>query len=389
MNNEELLDILYDNGKDTLTAVLKIQFAQSSMEEIEDFVSVFGKLCQIAQYIGLQGDYLTNILCQKDSALLNEGSFSEFLETYEEGLKQFLLDVISCRQHICIIKRNDEIPGLASHIITNIGQVVSALSQGKVPVIDTRNCKNSFTALSQAENRNIWEKYFIQPCKLSLDEVEEHMHISYAEGIPGFYPSYKMDDLDNPILMQFWRNAASKYLRFSDYMESKLAVVKDALDWEHKRVLGVICRGTDYTELKPYNHPVQPNPVMVIEDAKQLMEQYKCDYCYLATEDEKIYKQFQDAFGERLLFTQRFLYKDVKGTVLNKYNEQNAIDSGEKNEEYLISLKLLAECCCFIGGRTSGSVVAAILSKGFDFFYLYDEGRYGIDNLNTLKSYIC
>lgn len=389
MKNYELANIIYENAKRILTAMDELNYEVATTANINDFLQIFSRMSEIARHIGIEPDYAKEVLEKSPEDIIkNQDCFSEFWEKYKEILKRFLIEVIEYRQYICVIKRNDSVPGLASHIITNIGQIVYALNQGYVPVIDTVNCDNCFNHLSKMENRNIWEKYFRQPFSSSLDHISESTNMISIDGIPSFYPSYKMDDLENEALLDFWRKVVAKYMRLSEYMEKKLADVKLSLGWNDKRVLGVICRGTDYTDIKPYNHPVQPDINKMISDAKGLMEEYHCDYCYLATEDETIYTHFKEVFGERLLFSQNILYSDLQGETLNSYNNQNEINADVKNEEYLISLKLLSECTCFIGGRTSGAVVATIFSKGFEHFHLYDEGRYGIDDLSTLNNFV-
>lgn len=54
-----------------------------------------------------------------------------------------------------------------------------------------------------------------------------------------------------------------------------------------RKVLGVICRGTDYLALKPSGHPVQPEIKDVIAYCKKYMEKNKYDAIYLATEERK------------------------------------------------------------------------------------------------------
>ena len=54
--------------------------------------------------------------------------------------------------------------------------------------------------------------------------------------------------------------------------------IKNKMDEEWKkmfvetdRVLGVLCRGTDYTSRKPKNHPIQPSIDMVVDKIDSML----------------------------------------------------------------------------------------------------------------------
>lgn len=179
------------------------------------------------------------------------------------------------------------------------------------------------------------------------------------------------------------------YMPFSDELTGKIESIAVRLPFgSGKRILGVLCRGTDYTNIRPYNHPVQPSLEVVLAKTDEFMERYQCQYCYLATEDREIRNAFQSRLGDKLLTTQEIYYEsDLKDTI-NQTNIDCHIDIHEKNMEYLTALALLSRCTCLIGGRTSGTVATLLLSQGFEATYLWDLGRYGVDDAFTLNAYI-
>ena len=77
--------------------------------------------------------------------------------------------------------------------------------------------------------------------------------------------------------------------------------MKDALDIAvaetnqrmAEKVLGVLCRGTDYVSLRPYNHPVQPSVSEMLQKAGEMLRCYKLEHIYLVTEDEGIRRAFE------------------------------------------------------------------------------------------------
>ncbi len=65
------------------------------------------------------------------------------------------------------------------------------------------------------------------------------------------------------------------------------------------------------------------------------------------------------------------------------------IDIHQKNMEYLAALAILAKCQVFIGGRTSGTVTSFLFAEGFEQIHIWNEGRYGLDDVyTTLASHI-
>lgn len=312
-----------------------------------------------------------------------------FIDRFLSILDVLLLHTIKFRRNICLIRRNDSTPGLASHIITNLGQIVTALHNGYLPVIDTTYADNMFTNLSRAYSFNAWELYFKQPFSISLTDIATDEEVSVLDGIPSFMPNYNMDCLMNPDLMTFWQRMAHKYLILSSQSEHSIVQCLNHLPFDSdKKILGVLCRGTDYTNLSPYNHPVQPKPDIVLAKAQEYMEKYNCSYCYLATEDHEISQLFCSVLKERLLTTQEIYYASDLGETINQFNLAHAVDIHRKNTEYLTALVLLSKCQYFIGGRTSGSIVSLLLSDGFEKTHLWDLGRYGIDDALTLRSYL-
>lgn len=293
-----------------------------------------------------------------------------------------LLAIVRYREYYCIIKRNDSIPGLGSHIITNLGQIITSISEGYIPIIDMINVENSFSGLSQKMKKNAWELFFKQPfnCSLSPDILEKRYIVK--DGIPRVMPSYDMEFLTNPDLVQRWKSLMKKFIPFSSEIEKKNTLAFQHFPFNtNERILGVLARGTDYTLLRPYNHPVQPTITQLLDKAEKVIEKYQCKYVYLATEDSLILSAFQKKFKDLLISTQNIYFSNIKEENLTEVYKKYQVDLYSKNQEYLTALYLLSKCCCFIGGRTSGAVVSLLLSDKYDYFYMWNMGRYGVDDI--------
>ena len=398
MTRQEMADELFEAGKEVKRSFLGVAEASRKGDGMDETVYVqcvqilknLNVLYQTIETGGERLDLAIEELTNRASDLSDRAGEDEFVSMFVSVLDGMLMNTIKFRQRYCLIRRNDGIPGLASHIITNLGQIAASLDQGYIPVIDTIHADNIMTDLSRQYAVNAWELYFGQPIISFSQVAREDKEVKVLEGIPGFMPSYDMDCLMNPRLMAFWRGIMKKYMPVSKTLYDSVRECLDRLPFGNgEKVLGVLCRGTDYTNIRPFNHPVQPPLKEVLEKAEEFMQQYRCDYCYLATEDQEILQAFQKRFKDKLLTTQEIYYAPDLADTTNDANRRRSIDLHQKNMEYLTALTVLSKCGYFIGGRTSGTVVSLLLSEGFAAEYIWDCGRYGIDDVLTLKSYIC
>lgn len=92
---------------------------------------------------------------------------------------------------------------------------------------------------------------------------------------------------DNPVRLKYFQDIFKRYIRFSRETEMKLQEMRDSVMPQDVKILGVLCRGTDYL-LKTKNHPVQPEPQVVIKDAEAIMKSMDVIMCFLL-QKTKIY----------------------------------------------------------------------------------------------------
>lgn len=321
-----------------------------------------------------------------ESCVRKDMPIREQLERYEECLNHILYQVIEERRFYCCIGRADLIPGLASHAITNLGHIAQALHEGYSPVVDTVRCKNFMQQISRATGENAWELFFQQPFGNRLAEISESDRVVYTKGMPWLRPDPNI--ITNAGAVKFWRRMQKKFMPVSGDILALADEKAESLGMKGKRVAGVLCRGTDYVATKPRQHPVQPEVDEVICKTKDVMRQYDCDVCYLATEDERVWQAFRKELGDRLVCSQTIYYEGTGTQMLCDINEQWNVNVLEKNREYLAALVLLSGCNCFLAGKTSGMVLALIMADDFEYFYAWDYGEYGVNDPELLKRYI-
>lgn len=275
----------------------------------------------------------------------------------------------------CVLRRQADNCGLFSFFIIFLGGISYCIKNDLIPIVDMLTYDNMY---QDGEKINSWELFFKQPMGVRLQDAVNAVYLDCNEITD--YPNMSMDLLTNNKKIAYWRGICQKYIRFNEaaqqvidhYMGMYMSNDKE------KETMGVLCRGTDYTELKPFGHPVQPDVNDVIDKARKLMEKNRCKYVFLATEDKKIYDIFAAEFGEQLIVLDMERYENTGNNYLADIIKKQS-DIYKRGMDYLVSIYILSKCKCLVAGRTSGSVGAMILSEGYDEVYLWNEGYYGVD----------
>ena len=122
------------------------------------------------------------------------------------------------------------------------------------------------------------------------------------------------------------------------------------------RILGVHVRGTDFKQ--NFNgHPVPVNATDFLPLARNMMEEYRCDRIFLATDTIFAVKLFQQEFGDKLIF-----YNDIQrsdGDV-----GLHCLESDREHHHYKLGLEVLrdvytlASCEYFLAGMSNVSLAA-------------------------------
>lgn len=244
--------------------------------------------------------------------------------------------------------------------------ILMCIAENKIPQICIKN----------DNGENIWEWFFEQPFSdlYTNEKIIEKYDAQYLEVFPDFSDVYDQD------MTKWWSALYHDYWKLNDttkdYVEQE---VKNIIG--NRRVLGVICRGTDYTDCKPKGHPVQPDIKDVIELVSQQFAKLNFDYIYLATEDGRIDKEFKDVFGDKVLINKRTYYdscfKEKQLTWIKDVHFERENDDYYKGLEYISSLVILSECNALIGGNCGGCQTAIFLNRNrYEYKYIFDLGIY-------------
>ncbi len=268
---------------------------------------------------------------------------------------------------------------LINQCIMHIGY---AIDKGYIPVIDYKNYRTQYSSNKDFKKNNIWEYYFDQPMGWSLHDISKSKNVIISSKSPSPNPKYFMGQdkfYDNPQKIAYFGDICKKYIIPNKHTKKYLDLEYDKVFRKNNRVLGVLCRGTDYLINKPFGHPIQPDPKDVIELADSVMREYNCNTIYLATEDSKIYDLFKNHFNDKLMDNNQIRINP--DNLKNKYYTSLSQANVSLNDElYLMGLKyftsvyILSRCNCFIGGRTGGTKGVLLMSNGFEYQHIFNLG---------------
>ena len=169
-------------------------------------------------------------------------------------------------------------------------------------------------------------------------------------------------------------------------LEREVIKYNDSLYGEGKKGLGVLFRGSDYANRKPYRHQIQPNlETMILKVKEKLLEwekQTKFDFIYLCTEVEEAVKCFKKEFGNKLRFyPQKRVNQNYNGYLAEKKFERKD-DAYHRGADYYIVLNALSKCNSLIAGACAGTTIALNLNNHqYEHVYIFNLGKYGIDDI--------
>lgn len=254
-----------------------------------------------------------------------------------------------------------------------------------IPVVDFKTYDNGYFKDDRKFQDNTWEYFYKQPANVGLEDIPSDVEIEpYIPEKPDILETYfDVSELPktkkyNTQLVLEKANAHKKVFVFNDEIKDYIKERYQQIFQGEKDVLGVYCRGSDYFSLKPAGHPIQPKPNLVIRKAKKMLKKYGLKKIYLATEDSGIYEKFKKVFKDKLLDNGQYRYpsKVSKRLIALENNIPTKDFQYNLAREYFVSLYALGQCKYFIGGRTSGTVLAYIFQDNWEDFYIWDLGFY-------------
>lgn len=276
-----------------------------------------------------------------------------------------------------IIKRDNAKIGLLTYVSVFMGHIAYALAKGYIPVIDMQNFRSIYQKEASFRKDNVWEHFFEQPLNIGLNDIPKNAKIVYSPKFTHPLSPFTESLFDNKI-RSFWKSIAFHFIRpnekTKDYFENEFNNLLAG-----KKVLGLLYRGTDYLNLKPKNHPIQPSLTEFGLKVEELSKEWgRFDYFYLATDDETAFTHLNEKFPGKIIVNKRNYYDKVKNIrFLADATFDREDDEYLKGIEYLSSILLLSSCDSIIASQCAGTYAANFLRKdNFTHSYFFNLGFY-------------
>lgn len=233
---------------------------------------------------------------------------------------------------------------------------IYAEDHGMIPVVDMQNFKSIYQRKEEFGQVNIWDKYYLQPGGVSLEQALKSNNYVLADTSHEWFRYIRMRK-PHKITTEYLCKKYSQYIKLQtniiEKCENTLASIIPDYN-KDTRILALILRGTDYLT---HSHPVQPEPSRVVKLAKEIFSKYKCNYYFIGTEDSALYHSLQkDLPTDKVISVNSGIGTNIEGLV----GEYISKTRGEEKAamDYLTTLYILNKSCCLIGGVCGATIVA-------------------------------
>ena len=306
-----------------------------------------------------------------------------FLDNFINEYQKRVESNISMPYYIIGIRHDKT--GIFGYINNYLPHIAYALTQGFIPVIDMKN----YPSIYQKGQENAWEKFFLQPCGRGLGEINSQKTLHAPDDLwyrwaPNTCPLMTDEEIS------FWGRIYNQFIKYNAETKKYLSVELATILKNPSKTIGVIYRGTDYTQGQAVGCPRQPTMEMLSSKVKEMLELYDLEYIYLASDERKIVEYMKEEFPGKVLINKRVYYDEAKNVDYSNYNNDHIGISGarfdrENNEyligiEYISTINLVAHCECLVAGACGGTTAALYLNNlRFKDKYVFELGKYGAE----------
>ena len=153
----------------------------------------------------------------------------------------------------------------------------------------------------------------------------------------------------------------------NENMNCYIRQAEENLKLKKEKALGVFCRGSDYVQLKPCGHPVQPELNDLMDQAEECLTKWNCEKIFLLTEEKEALQRFNRRFPGKVISSHQNLvdnYTVDSGLLIEDFKTKQFGSRYISGMEYLAGIVLLASCDSFLGAMAGGSAAALVWNGG-------------------------
>lgn len=265
--------------------------------------------------------------------------------------------------------------GLLAIVKNVLVHIEYAIEKGYIPIVDMQNYSSQF----QIDNTtNVWELFFLQPKGYGLEDIKKSRNIIISRNIDTWLGhSIFLTILDDKNMRRHskLKNIYQSYIRPNCILDNHIRELTDKCIGGKKNILGVLCRGSDYTQKRPQGHPIQPTFGQLAQKVDEYLDRHEIDFIYVATEDEEYLEKFKNKYGKKVLYIDQQRFGNFKVEYISQLGIEHN-DLIKLNMDYYASLNILSKCDYLIAGRTAGTIGVSFLAKEYKEYYYFKLGYY-------------
>ena len=245
-------------------------------------------------------------------------------------------------------------------------------ANGYLPVVDMQNVPSQYLDKGDIGKKNAWEFYY-KPFFDSDDPLKEALESNAYRVVNRLdRPSWMSgNDFKKLLATDLSKDIFDSYFvlnsKAAEYINDNAKKLFSPTD----KVLGVLCRGSDYVNMKPSGHAVQPTADQLIQKIHEVTEDYHCNKIYVATEDSNYLAALKKEFGTKLVYLDCLRVTTSKDELTSEAFDKKVVDRELNGLNYLTSISLLSMCDCIIAGRTQATRYIKMLRKNGDYEYYF------------------
>lgn len=262
--------------------------------------------------------------------------------------------------------------GLYNYVVSHIKK---AEEMGYEPIADWKYYPNSsVTTKDIFAKENAWNLYFEPMLDVSIDEVYQSKCVFMSSGES--YASLGEVRQEEELLKS--KIIIEKYMRPSKRVKERFSKRYLEFGMDSEKILGILCRGTDFTASKPQYHTICPSATQTIDIIEEKMKEWGYyEHIFVATEDKNILSSLKQHYGDRLLVNQQTMIEYTGSKWLNEwYARTDAEKCSNITLEYFVSILLLSECEALIAPLVGGTLGAMRIKGKYDKVYITQLGSY-------------
>ena len=325
------------------------------------------KLLDLERKILIFKQYLKNLLRSKTNPIIWE-SAANLVKV--KRVKQFSekLDLRRSSENVYVIRRRPPGAGLFANVNHVLQGILRAEQLNLTPVVDAKNYWTLYNKPFKISNSyNSWNYFFESLSYFDIDNIPKNSIISFSSGDRILEKHWLCDNsvsfMQDKNKIYELRDIVSSKIRLNEYCVNLLNDVKELINWDPIKTLGVSCRGAEYIEMRPKGHSVQPSVESVIFAMRSELLSFNYQKILLCSEDADYRKVIINEFGNKIHqnFRHSKAFKEilVKNIPGFKVSDKNLITTFG----YLIETYLLSETYNCVASMANGSSFAFLLNS--------------------------